>query len=155
MPEFACHLTDIEPQEHLIRFHRQVNPTRDHDIDSHTVMSNSSKPHPLARQFQDFQRQSAKGYVCPFCTDSDNRFTQELKLWQHAKAQHQDLVGHLDPSDEADARKRLRINAMDRAYVITCQCGISCLAFATPNISTSEGCSMHHSPWEMLMCHCM
>ena len=54
-------------------------------------MSNDTS-HFLARKIQDFQRQTARNWVCPKCT---NRlaFTTEQKLWDHANNFHPEAVG--------------------------------------------------------------
>ena len=79
-------------------------------------MSNESKHHFLARKIQDFQRSTARGYVCPVCTEL---FQQEPKLWQHAKSSHPDSLGYSEPAGEAEARKQFRQEAIDRAYVVS------------------------------------
>ena len=76
----------------------------------------SDKPHFLARKIQDYQRASAKGYICPICTHNEN-FQQEPKLWEHAKALHLQELGISENGDEGDVRKHFRQNAMERAYV--------------------------------------
>jgi len=78
-------------------------------------MSNESKPHYLARKFQDFQRSTARGYICPVCTEA---FQQEPRLWQHAKSLHPDSLGYPDVGGEAEARKQFKQQAVDRAYVV-------------------------------------
>ena len=79
-------------------------------------MSNDTKHHFLARKIQDFQRSTARGYVCPACTEL---FQQEPKLWQHAKSSHPGSLGYTDPAGEAEARKQFRQEAIDRAYVVS------------------------------------
>ena len=77
----------------------------------------TEKPHFLARKIQDFQRASAKGFVCPFCTTVEN-FQQEARLWEHAKNSHPNELGISEKGDEVEVRKQLRLNATERAYVI-------------------------------------
>ena len=55
-------------------------------------MSGDTSSHFLARRFQDFQRQTARGWVCPECADNI-AFTAEQKLWDHANGLHRGVVG--------------------------------------------------------------
>jgi hypothetical protein len=78
----------------------------------------SEQPHFLARKMQDYQRLSARGYVCPTC---DQYFQHEPQLWEHAVALHHLQVPKDSSSPggvEDDIRKQLRNEAMEKAYVI-------------------------------------
>ena len=48
--------------------------------------------HFFARRFQDFQRQTARGWICPECANG-LAFTTEQKLWDHARSLHDGIVG--------------------------------------------------------------
>ena len=78
-------------------------------------MSSTDKPHFLARKFQDLQRSTARGYICPVCSEA---FQAEPKLWQHAKSLHPNSLGYTEEAQEADARKQFRQEAIDRAYAV-------------------------------------
>ena len=68
----------------------------------------------VERKFLDFQRSSARRYVCPYCEDA---FVQEPRLWEHAKQLHWDALQAEPGSDEEQLRKRLRSQAVEKAYV--------------------------------------
>ena len=76
-------------------------------------MSSGDKPHPLARNFLELQRRSAKGYACPLCTEVHH---QEQTLWDHALRNHQNSLGELG-STEVARRRQFRQQALDKAYV--------------------------------------
>lgn len=75
----------------------------------------SDKPHFLAGKFQDFQRLSARGFACPICNQS---YQHESKIWEHAQREHLDVLGLDSSADQTEIRKKFRIEAMERAYVI-------------------------------------
>lgn len=76
----------------------------------------STKPHFLARKFQDFQRSAAsQGYLCSFCDDG---FQQEPKLWEHAKSLHRHELNINDSGDEQEVRKKFAKSANERMYGI-------------------------------------
>ncbi|KAL8789334.1 MAG: hypothetical protein Q9213_001257 [Squamulea squamosa] len=68
--------------------------------------------HFVERKILDFQRASAKGYVCPYCNEA---FVQEPKLWDHAKKFHRDSLNPAQGPDEGHLRKQLRAQAAERA----------------------------------------
>lgn len=76
----------------------------------------NDKPHFLARKIQDFQRLSARGYVCPVC---GHYCQHEPKIWEHAQRAHLDVLGISSATDQGEIRKKFRNEAMERAYVIT------------------------------------
>ncbi|KAL8894031.1 MAG: hypothetical protein Q9192_004692, partial [Flavoplaca navasiana] len=66
----------------------------------------------VERKFLDFQRSSARRYVCPYCEDA---FVQDSRLWEHAKKLHWDALQAEPGSDEEQLRKRLRTQAVEKA----------------------------------------
>ncbi|KAL8769254.1 MAG: hypothetical protein Q9209_004755 [Squamulea sp. 1 TL-2023] len=68
--------------------------------------------HFVERKILDFQRASAKGYVCPYC---DEGFVLEPKLWDHAKKFHRDSLNPAQGLDEGHLRKQLRVQAVEKA----------------------------------------
>ncbi|KAL9024971.1 MAG: hypothetical protein Q9180_007758 [Flavoplaca navasiana] len=69
-------------------------------------------------KFLDFQRSSARRYICPYC--EEDAFVQEPKLWEHAKNLHWDALQAVEPgSDEGQLRKQLRAQAVEKASDIT------------------------------------
>lgn len=74
----------------------------------------SEKPHFLARKIQDYQRLSARGFVCPIC---DQYFQHEPKLWEHAQATHLQAPKSSTSNEGDDIRKQFRNEAMEKAYV--------------------------------------
>lgn len=78
----------------------------------------SNEPHFFARKYQEFQRASAKGYLCPLCPNTEN-FQLEPKLWEHAKTVHLQELGILQKGEEGDVRKQFRQDASERAYVMS------------------------------------
>jgi hypothetical protein len=75
-------------------------------------MSNE-KDHFLAKRIQEFQRQNSKGFVCHLCEDGPY-FSSETKLFDHARAQHQDAAGS---SKHDGAWKAFIADASSTAYV--------------------------------------
>ena len=74
------------------------------------------KPNPLARDFLESKRRSAKGYACPFCTEV---YHQEPKIWEHALQNHRASLGDLKTEEKTEsARKQFRQLALDKAYVL-------------------------------------
>lgn len=78
----------------------------------------SDNPAFVARKFQDAQKLAAKGYSCPLCSDT---FHAEPKLWEHAKRRHSQELGSKDAGTEAEVRKKLRQEAVGKAYVTAVQ----------------------------------
>lgn len=74
------------------------------------------KPAFVARKFQDAQKLAARGYSCPLCPDT---FHADVKLWEHAKSTHQQELGLAGMTNEENARKSFRREAMEKAYVNT------------------------------------
>jgi hypothetical protein len=72
------------------------------------------KPHFLARKIQDFQRLSARGYVCPICSEY---FQHENKIWAHAQEAHAEALGISNATEAGLIRRKFRHEAMERAYV--------------------------------------
>ena len=83
-------------------------------------MNLGDKAHPIAQNFLEHQRRSAKGYACPLCTDL---YYQDQILWDHALKNHRDSLGDLGSMEMANTvRKRFRQQALDKArlYVDFC-----------------------------------
>lgn len=76
----------------------------------------SEKPHFLARRFQNLQRRTARGFICPICSQY---YEQEPKIWEHAVRAHLEVLGISSPTEQNEIRKKFRNEAMERAYVIT------------------------------------
>ena len=76
----------------------------------------SEKPHFLARKIQNYQRQAARGYICPICSQY---YPQEPKIWEHALRAHLEVLGISSSTEQNDIRKKFRNEAMERAWVIT------------------------------------
>lgn len=75
-------------------------------------MSMSEKPHFLARKIQNFQRASARGYVCPLCSQF---YQHEAKIWEHAVSKHLEVLGISASNEQNEIRKKFRTEAMDKA----------------------------------------
>jgi hypothetical protein len=75
-----------------------------------------SKPNPLARDFLESKRKSAKGYACPFCTDI---YTQEPRIWRHGLQNHRMSLGNLETQEKTEeARRQFRQQALEKGYVV-------------------------------------
>ncbi|KAL8949577.1 MAG: hypothetical protein Q9222_004325 [Ikaeria aurantiellina] len=72
----------------------------------------SDETHFLERKMNDFKRLSAKGYICPYCTEG---FIQESRLWDHAKRLHRSSLEGLRERDEGQARTQFREKAAEKA----------------------------------------
>ncbi|KAL9598025.1 MAG: hypothetical protein Q9219_004781 [cf. Caloplaca sp. 3 TL-2023] len=70
--------------------------------------------HIVERKFRDFQRSTSRQYICPYCTEG---FTQEPRLWEHAKKVHRHSLLGFEGFDEQQARGQLRAEAIEKAYV--------------------------------------
>ncbi|KAL9606532.1 MAG: hypothetical protein Q9179_000318 [Wetmoreana sp. 5 TL-2023] len=66
-------------------------------------------PHFIERKIIDFQRSS---YICPYCVA---RYSQEPKLWEHAKKVHWESLALPQGLDEGQVRKNLRQKAVEKA----------------------------------------
>jgi hypothetical protein len=73
----------------------------------------AEKPHFLARKIQEIQRQSARPYSCPLCTE-DVSFTNDQRLFDHAIATH---PSHAPSSRDETAWKDFAVAASMKAYV--------------------------------------
>lgn len=75
-------------------------------------MNENESLHWVERKVLDFQRSSSKGYACPYCTEG---FQHEPRLWEHARNIHWDSLDISRGVDEGQARRQLRVRAVDKA----------------------------------------
>lgn len=71
----------------------------------------SEKPHFLARRIENYQRASARGFVCPLCSQF---YQHEAKFWEHAEGKHLEVLA-ISTSTEQNVRKKFRNEAMEKA----------------------------------------
>lgn len=105
----------------------------------------TQKPaHFVTRKFQDFQKLSARGYVCPICAEG---FQDEPRLWTHAKTLHLQDLGISEGGDEAEKRRQFKSEAIERAYV-TLRDHVPSSLNATPFLLPldPDGCHASHGP---------
>ncbi|KAL8978423.1 MAG: hypothetical protein Q9205_005982 [Flavoplaca limonia] len=70
----------------------------------------------VEHKFLDFQRSSARQYVCSYCEEA---FVQEPRLREHAKKLHGDALQAEQASDQGQLREQLRAQAVEKAADIT------------------------------------